>query len=296
MKQQLHKRLIEEFNLRGTPLNTRKTYSYCIDRFERYFGQSAARLNREHVRRLLLHLVEHERLSAQTHNVHAAALWFLYTHVLARPKVVLDLPRRKGTRGLPVVLSPGEIEQLFAALHSPATRAVLMLAYGAGLRVSEACRLRVEDVDSRAGVIHVRNAKRNRDRDVMLSAKLLAELRAYWRQRRPSGPELFPGQAGAGTTLTRAAVNNALKKALVSAGLSGRRITVHSMRHAFATHLLEQGTDLRTVQVLLGHASISSTTVYVHISAARLQSVQSPLERLRVTAPLASKAAPRPSR
>jgi integrase len=108
-----------------------------------------------------------------------AALWFLYTHVLARSKVVLDLPHRKTTRRLPVVPTPAEVEQLFATLHAPTTRAVLMLAYGAGLRVGEACRLRVQDVDSRAGVIHVPSAKRNRDRDVMLSAKLLAELRAY---------------------------------------------------------------------------------------------------------------------
>jgi site-specific recombinase XerD len=290
MKQQLHKKLIEEFNLRGTPLNTRKTYSYCIGRFERHFASSATRLGREHVRRFLLYLVEHERLSAQTHNVHVAALWFLYMYVLGRPKVVADLPRRKLTRKLPVVLTPGEVEQLLAALGSPALRAVLMLAYGAGLRIGEACRLRVQDVDSRAGVIHVRGAKRDRDRDVMLGPKLLEELRAYWRKRRPPGPELFPGRAGAGTTLTRAAVSKALHKALPTAGLCGRGITVHTLRHAFATHLLEQGTDLRTVQVLLGHASISSTTIYVHVSTARLQSVQSPLERLQVPAPLASQA------
>ena len=285
MKQQLSKKLVEEFNLRGTPVNTRKIYSYCIGRFERHFGSSATRLGREHVRRFLLHLVEHEHLSAQTHNVHATALWFLYTRVLDRPNVVVDLPRRKLTRTLPTVLIPEEVERLFAALGSSALRAVLMLAYGAGLRVGEACRLRVQDIDSQAGVIHVRNAKRNRDRDVMLSPKLLVELRAYWRRHRPAGPELFPGRAGAGTTLTRAAISKALKKALAQAGLSGRRITVHTLRHAFATHLLEQGTDLRTVQVLLGHASLSSTTIYVHVSTARLRSVHSPLERLQVSSP-----------
>lgn len=292
MKRQLHRKLVEEFNLRGTPLNTRKTYSYCIERFERHFGSSAAQLGRDHVRRYLLHLVEHEHLSAQTHNVHAAALWFLYAKVLERPKVVAGLPRRKRTRTLPTVLTPAEVERLFAALGTPALRAVLMLAYGAGLRVGEACRLRLEDVDSHAGVLHVRNTKRNRDRDVMLSPKLLAELRTYWRTRRPPGPELFPGRAGAGTTLTRAAISRALKKALAQAGLSGRRITVHTMRHAFATHLLEQGTDLRTVQVLLGHACITSTTIYVHVSTARLQRVKSPLERLRVPAPRTSSLRP----
>jgi hypothetical protein len=106
MKQQLHNKLIEEFNLRGTPLNTRKTYTFCIGRFERDFGSSAARLGREHVRRFLLYLVQHEQLSAQTHNVHAAALWFLYVHVLGRPKVVADLPRRKARRQIDAALSP----------------------------------------------------------------------------------------------------------------------------------------------------------------------------------------------
>jgi len=166
MKQQLYKKLVEEFNLRGTPLNTRKTYTYCIGRFERHFGSGAAQLGREHVRRYLLHLVEHEHLSAQTHNVHAAALWFLYTKVLERPKVVADLPRRKQTRTLPTVLTPDEVARLFTALGATALRAVLMLAYGAGLRIGEACRLRMQDINSRAGVIHVRSTKRNRDRDV----------------------------------------------------------------------------------------------------------------------------------
>jgi site-specific recombinase XerD len=158
-------------------------------------------------------------------------------------------------------------------------RAVLMVAYGAGLRINEALHLRVADIDSAAGVIHVRGAKRNRDRDVMLSPRLLDELRAYWRACRPPGPELFPGRAGDGTTLTRTAVNLALRKASAAARIE-RHIHPHALRHAFATHLLEQGTDLRTVQVLLGHASVSTTTRYLHLSTARLRSIKSPLERL----------------
>jgi len=279
MKQQLQKRLAEEFELRGTPLNTRLTYRRCVERFERHFGKSAAQLGRAEVRQFLLHLVEHEKLSPSTHNVYAAAVQFLYTHVLARPRVVDKLPRRKGMRKLPSVPTAAEIERLLSAVHSPTHRAALMLAYGAGLRIEEALHLRIEDIDSAAGVIHVRSAKRNRDRDVMLGPRLLAELRSYWRQTRPPGPELFPGRAGAGTTLTRPSVNNALQKAAHVAGLE-RHISPHSLRHAFATHLLEQGMDLRTLQVLLGHASMSSTTRYVHLSTARLRSVHSPLDRL----------------
>lgn len=280
MKQQLEKRLMEEFSLRGTPTNTRLTYKRGIERFEGHFGASAATLGQRHVREFLLYLVEHEHLSAITHNVYAAALYFLYVHVLGRPRVVAGLTRRKGARTVPEVLTREEAERLLGTLRSPTCRAIAMLAYGAGLRVSEACKLRVSDIDSAAGVIHVRGAKRGRDRDVMLGARLLAELRAYFRARRPPGPELFPGRAGAGTTMTRVAISKALKQARVVAGLGARRVTPHTLRHSFATHLLEQGTDLRTVQVLLGHASISSTTRYVHVSTARLKSITSPLDRL----------------
>lgn len=282
MRQQLKKRLVEEFNLRGTPLNTRKTYTYCIERFERHYGQSAATLGCDEIRRFLLHLVEHQKVSASTHNVYAAALHFVYVKVLGRKQVLEGIVRRKLGRRLPAVLTSGEIEQVLGALPSPTHRAIVMLTYGAGLRIHETLRLRVEDIDSKAGVIHVHHAKRDRDRDLMLSPKLLEELRSYWRSRRPPGPELFPGRAGAGTTLTRAAVSKALKQALSKLDLGSRRVTPHTLRHSFATHLLEQGTDLRTVQILLGHASISSTTRYVHVSTARLRSVKSPLERLCV--------------
>lgn len=221
MKQQLEKRFAEEFELRNAPINTRLTYRRCIERFERRFGKSAAQLGREHVRAYLLHLVEDEKLSPSTHNVHAAALVFLYTHVLGRSQVVEKLPRRKMTRKLPSVPTAEKIEMLLAAIRLPMHRAVLMLAYGAGLRIHEALHLRVEDIDSAAGVIHVRCAKRNRDRDVMLAPRLLAELRVYWRARRPPEPELFPGRTGHGT-LTRNAVNLAIRKASRAAGIDRR--------------------------------------------------------------------------
>jgi site-specific recombinase XerD len=282
MKQQLQKKLAEEFDLRGTSLNTRLKYQCCINRFERHFAASAAQLGRAHVRQYLLHLVEHKKLSPITHNVYASALYFLYTHVLGRPRVVEKLPRRKGARRIPAVLTPEEVERLIGALSSPMCRAVAMLAYGAGLRVSEACKLQASDIDSAAGVIHVRGGKGNRDRDVMLSPRLLEELRSYWRCRRPPGPELFPGRAGAGTTMTRVAIAMAVKKARVVAGLGARRVSPHTLRHSFATHMLEQGTDIRTLQVLLGHASLSSTTRYLHLSTARMASVKSPLDRIRI--------------
>ncbi len=193
MRPQLRKRLFEEFDLRGTPPSTRITYSGCIDRFERHFGVSAAKLGKKQVREFLLHLVAVEQRSAMTHNVNVAALVFLYARVLGRPATVAGIPRRKLTRKLAEVLTPAQVERLLAAQPSLTHRMALMLAYGAGLRIGEVLSLRVEHIDSAAGVIHVRNAKRWRDRDVMLAPQLLAALRAYWLWRRPPGPELFPG-------------------------------------------------------------------------------------------------------
>jgi site-specific recombinase XerD len=153
-----------------------------------------------------------------------------------------------------------------------------MLAYGAGLRVSEICRLRIDDIDAKRMVLRIRNAKRGRERYVMLSARLLRELRAYWKAVRPAGPFLFPGCAGR-QRLTRAAVQKAFAGAARRAGLR-KGVSPHTLRHSFATHLLEAGTDLRSLQVLLGHASIDSSTIYLHVSTARLQSIASPLDVL----------------
>lgn len=274
----LRKRMEQEFALRGSPRNTQETYLRCIKTFAAHFGRSPARLGREHVRAFLLYLVEKRKLSPSSHNVYVGALRFLYIHVLRRPEVVEGIPRRKQIKKIPRVLSASEVEELLAAIGPMTQRTILMLAYGAGLRVSEACHLQVEDIDSRQMVVHVRNAKRNRERDVMLSPRLLQQLRAYWRHHRPPGPHLFPGR-GRNPTLTRDSVYDALHRARQRCGLKGP-ITPHTMRHSFATHLLQQGVDLRTVQVLLGHASIRSTTHYTQVTTARLASLQSPLDGL----------------
>jgi integrase/recombinase XerD len=285
VKAQLKKRLLEEFALRGTPASTRSTYVGCIDRFERHRGASASRLGAEDVRAFLLHLAQERGVSPVTQNVYASALSFLYAGVLHRPRVVAEIPRRKIVRRTVEVLTLVEVRQLLDAITSVTHRMVCSLSYGAGLRISEALALRVEDIDSRAGVIHVRRGKGGRGRDVMLGARLLQELRSYWRARRPPGPELFPGRYGAGTTLTREAVWIGVRSARAAAGMEGRRVTPHTFRHSFATHMLEQGTDIRTLQVLLGHSSIASTTRYLHVSTARMRSLVGPFERLSPAAP-----------
>jgi integrase/recombinase XerD len=274
----IQEKLDRAFDLRGTPANTRRTYRWCIGKFERYAGRPACELGREQVEQFLLHLVRDRKVSPSTHNVYVGALRFLYEVALERPDVALRVPRRKQPMRLPVLLSPADIVRLIAAVPSIMVRTILMLAYGAGLRVSEACRLRVEDIDSRAMVLHIREAKRGRERYVMLSPRLLDELRAYWRTQRPAGPALFPGR-GRAATVSREAVSKAMRKAARRCGIT-QRVTPHTLRHGFATDLLEQGVDLRTVQVLLGHASIGSTSLYLHVSTARVQRLVSPLDRL----------------
>lgn len=270
-------RLERAFDLRGTPLTTRRTYRWAIGAFERFLGRPPAEANREEVERYLLHLVHDRRASPSTHNVHVGALRFLY-RVLERPDIMAWVVRRKQPMRLPVLLDAGDVIKLLAAIPSVTVRTILMLAYGAGLRVSEACGMHIDDIDSRRMVLRVRNAKRGRERYVMLSPRLLAALRAYWRERRPCGPKLFPGRGGRGT-FHRESVARAVQDAARRCGIRAH-ITPHTLRHGFATALLEQGTDLRTVQVLLGHASISSTARYLHVSTARSARVKSPLDRL----------------
>jgi site-specific recombinase XerD len=266
------------FDLRGTPATTRRMYKSCIRGFEKFVGRCAAQAGRPEVEAFLLHLVRERQVKASTHNVYAGALRFLYDAALDRPDVMLRIPRRKQPMRLPVRLSSEEVVRLLDAIDSVTVRTVLLLAYGAGLRVSEACHLRVEDIDSHAMLLHIRHAKRGRERYVMLSPRLLDALRSYWRARRPAGPELFPGHHG-NPTLRRETVARTMRQAARRAGID-KPVSPHTLRHVFATDLLEHGVDLRTVQVLLGHASIRSTTLYAHVTEARVQRVVSPLDRL----------------
>ena len=188
-----------------------------------------------------------------------------------------DVVSPKKQKKLPVVLSPDEVAQFFEAVASLKHRAILMTAYAAGLRVSEVVALRVDDIDSRRMVIRLRQAKGSKDRYVMLSPRLLAILREYWKADRPT-QYLFPGNVP-DRPITARTVEKAVPGAREAAGL-GKHVTVHTLRHSFATHLLEAGTDLRIIQVLLGHRSLRTTAVYTHVSTATLQATQSPLDRL----------------
>jgi len=229
------------------------------------------------VRAFLLHMVTAGK-SIPNRKLHVAALKFLYKVTLSRPEEVVRIPWPKVARPLPDVLSGSEVERLLAAVESRKYRMVLMAAYGAGLRVSEACGLSVEDIDSARGLLHVRDGKRGRDRYVMLPTRLLLALREYWRAERLSGTRLFPGSVP-GQCVSHEAVRAALRKAVAACRLT-KRVTTHTLRHSFATHLLEGGTDIRTIQVLLGHASIRTAAIYTHISVSHIGRTRSPLDLL----------------
>ncbi|MGH7336569.1 MAG: tyrosine-type recombinase/integrase, partial [Myxococcota bacterium] len=207
-----------------------------------------------------------------------AALGYYYRYAVERPEVMSPIPRRKRHRTMPEILSVAEVGQLLAAITSLTGRTIAMVMYGSGLRVSEACALRVDDVDSARDVLRVREGKGGHDRYALLGAPLLAALRGYWKQRRPRGTLLFPG-ADPSRPITRDAIHNAVKKAAQTAGLR-KRVSPHTLRHCFATHMIEGGADLLTVQVLLGHASVRSTARYVRIGIAHLQRTKGPLDLL----------------
>jgi len=272
----LRRRLIEDMRLRNLAPRAIDTYVERVAAFARHFAASPEDLGPEHIRSFLLHLVD-QQASWSLVNQTRCALRFLYRHTLKRPWVDDGVACSKVPKKLPVVLSLDEVAQLFAAVAKLKHRAILMTAYAAGLRLSEVVALRAEDIDSRRMVLRVRQGKGRKDREVMLSPRLLDLLRLYWRAERP-GDYLVPGRTP-DRPISPSAVQRICKAALKASGLK-KRISPHSLRHSFATHLLEAGTDVRTIQVLLGHSELRTTARYTHISSARLHGTSSPLDRL----------------
>jgi site-specific recombinase XerD len=217
-------------------------------------------------------------VSASRLKQHFAALKFLFEKTLGRPSEVSFLSWPKQPQTLARVLAAADIAAIFAALRLPKFRAVAMVMYGAGLRISEACRLEVHDIDAARGVIHVRHGKGAAPREALLPPKLLVALREYWRHERPPLPYLFVGR-GTGRPLSADSARQALKMAVVDANLKGK-VTSHMLRHSFATHLLEAGTDIRVIQQLLGHKNLSTTAGYTRVAHDLLVKTTSPLERL----------------
>jgi site-specific recombinase XerD len=268
-------RFQRDLEVRGLRPNTVRAYVRCVQRFLEQLGKAPSRATECDLRDYLLGI--RRQLSPQTANQAVAALRCFYTDTLRRPRVVERLRHIRFDKPLPTVLSGSEVKRLFDATRSPKYRALFALMYGGGLRVSEACSVRIEHIDSERMLLHVPHSKGG-SRLMPLSSRVLRLLREYYRAERPEGPLLFPGKR-TGNALTIDGVKHALKKCRRSAGIS-KRITPHTLRHCYATHLLDAGADIRTVQVLLGHASIKSTEHYTKLSRARLGVVPSPFELL----------------
>lgn len=271
-------RMLAELELRGMSAATQRSYLICCRVFVAYFMKSPEQLGAEHIKEFLLHLKRQRNAGPSCVGVYVAAIRFLYRAVLRNRDVVEDLPRPRIPKKLPDVPSREEVETILSSVRSLKYRTILIAAYGAGLRISEALRIRVEDIDSKRMLLHVRGAKQAKDRFVLLSPRLLEALRRYWVEAKPRGPYLFPNTR-LRQPVSNDAVRKVLKQALDEVGFK-KRVTLHSLRHGFATHLLEDGTDIRLIQVLLGHSSIQTTAHYTRISAQHMQTVTSPLDRL----------------
>jgi len=273
----LCQRMTEDLKLKNYAPKTRAEYLRCAKQFVAYHMRSPAEMGEREIRDFLLALA-FEHKSVETLKMHVAALKFLYGTTLRRPEEIVALPWPKVPHRLPDILSGSEVDALLGAVEPLLHRAVVMTAYGTGLRIKEACSLRTDDVDSKRKLIHVRDGKRARDRYVMLPDRLRDFLRVYWRQVRPPGPHLFPG-AKPGRPITPHAVRDALAKGIRKTGIK-KRVSPHVLRHSFATHMLEGGTDIRVIQALLGHASIRSTQRYTRMTTRHLGRVTSPLDIL----------------
>jgi len=275
---------LEELQRRNYSQETTRSYIHAVKQFAEHFGKSPQELGAEEIRRYQLYLLNEKKSSPGTVKVQMSALRFLYKKVLKRRDLSFDdLVYPKKPKKLPVVLSQEEVTRLIKATTHPMHRAMLMVLYGTGIRRTEASLLKVSDIDSQRMVLHIRQGKGARDRDVPLSPKLLEALRAYWRWRKPKDV-LFPstfGHRGQEQPLCGKTVWNICKEAAVRAGIQ-KKIGPHTLRHSFATHHMEAGTDLRTIQLLLGHANLEHTTVYLHLSHRHLHAATSPLDQLTI--------------
>jgi site-specific recombinase XerD len=267
----------EDLRVRNYSEQTLKTYVEAVARFARHFGRSPDLLGPEEIRSYQVHLVHEKGASWTVLNQAACALRFFFGTTLGKEWPVRHIPYAKTEKPLPAVLSPSETEALFARIGNVKHLAMLLTAYSAGLRVSEVAHLQVGDIDSSRMVIHVRRGKGRKDRIVPLSPVLLHILREHWRTTRPER-HLFAGQPKSRPISSRA-IAMVCRDAARRAGLR-KRVTPHTLRHTFATHHLEAGTDLRTLQMMMGHTSLKTTSRYLHVSTEKIRKTRTPLDLL----------------
>jgi len=277
----LRQRMIEDMTIRKLAPKTQASYIRVVRNFTGFLGRSPDQSSAEDLRRYQLHLAA-SGVASPSLNATVTALRFFFAVTLGRGDVTDRLPFVREPRKLPVVLSSEEVARLLQAAPGLKYRAALSVAYGAGLRASEVISLKVSDIDSTRMVIRVEQGKGRKDRYVMLSAHLLELLRAYWKAAQPQG-WLFPGQNRVNPLTTRQ-LNRACHFAAQAAGID-KRVSLHTLRHSFATHLLEQKVDIRVIQVLLGHKKLDTTALYSQVATRTIREVKSPLEHLVMTSP-----------
>ncbi|MGU7771602.1 tyrosine-type recombinase/integrase [Burkholderia sp. MR1-5-21] len=281
----LRQRMLHDMQIRNLAENTQKSYLYQVSSFARHFQRSPELLGAEEIRVWLVYLLEDRKLAPASLGTAIGALRFLYRVTLKRDWSDDDFPLPKKPVRLPVILSFDEVATFFDAIPSLKQRTILMIAYAAGLRVSEVVHLKVTDIDSKRMVIRVNQGKGRKDRYVMLSPRLLAILRTYWLDAHPRD-WLFPGDIP-GHPISRSAVGLACSLARRRSGIP-KPITPHSLRHAFATHLLETGTDVRRIQLLMGHRSLATTSKYLRIATSTVCATASPFDLLPHPEPILS--------
>jgi len=292
----LRKIMLEELQRRNYAQTTIDCYIRAVEHFSKYFRRSPDQLGPEHIREYQAALFKKWKLAPNTVNQRLAALRFFYIQTLKRAWSVAETPYPKKVVKLPMILSQEEVARLINSALTPFHRIVLMTLYATGMRRAELARLKISDIDSNRMVIHIKGGKGRQDRDVMLSPRLLDALREYWRglKRKPS-QWLFPGGSNhiANHPITPKVVYHACCQAARRAGLQEKKVHPHTLRHCFATHLLEAGADLRTIQLLLGHHDLEETTIYLHLSKRHLSATASPLDSL-VLAAVEEKGEPSP--
>ena len=282
----LIQKMKEELVRRNYAASTLRAYLQAIRHFQLHVGKPLTELGPDDIRRYHAHLLGKRKLAVSSVVVNISAIRFLYIKVLKRRDMKEDLPYPKERMRLPAILSPGEVAQLIGGARNLYHRTMLILLYATGLRRSEMCRLKVSDIDSKRMMLRVEQGKGGIDREVPLTKKLLTVLREYYRWMKPQ-TYLFPGTVDnwrADKPITDKVVWEAVREAALRAGIQ-KRVTPHTLRHCFATHLLDSGADLRSIQMMLGHADLETTAVYLHLSRRHLQSTINPLEQISLPNP-----------
>src|SRR5947199_2789689 len=278
--------MLEELQRRNYSQTTVNTYLKVVEDFSRHFGRPPDQLGKDHIRAYQVYLFQERKLGVRTVGLHTAALRFFFCKTLKRAYPVEEVPYPRAPRRLPIILTREEAIRLIDSASNLFHRAMLITMYSTGMRRAELCHLKVEDIDSVRMLVHIRHGKRNRDRDVPLSPKLLDTLREYWRWMRPK-TYLFPGTEHnwrADKPITPKVLWEACREAAQRAGIT-KAVRPHLLRHSYATHLVETGADLPTVQLLLGHSDLKATSIYLHLSERHLKAAGTPIDKAEFSEP-----------